>query len=193
MIFTLVPGDIGGRKESVDETRKMMSCLIRRGTTTRVATGYTHTHAHAVGGSMDCWAFVHCWKAEKHFTAHIPIPMPTTMRPTSRASFPSAAPITTDPTANTTLAARMTGLRPNRSIKKAKLRKRRVGVNEQLAYVLVPDRNPPMREKTQAAAMVPETMASCQPLLNSISFLKGEFNTLLPPVKVQYICSCWTW
>ena len=45
----------------------------------------------------------------------LPIPMPTIMRPARRVSFPSAAPITIDPTAKTTLAAKITGFLPNRS------------------------------------------------------------------------------
>lgn len=45
----------------------------------------------------------------------LPIPIPTMIRPARRTSLPSAAPITTDPTVKTTLAAIITGLLPNRS------------------------------------------------------------------------------
>jgi len=38
----------------------------------------------------------------------------------------------------------------------------------------IPERYPPIRAKSQAAAMVPLTIASCQPVLRSISFLQTK-------------------
>ena len=49
------------------------------------------------------------------FSFAYPIPAPTMSLPTRRTSLLPATPMTMDPTAKTTEAARMTGLRPKRS------------------------------------------------------------------------------
>ena len=53
------------------------------------------------------------WRYIKNM--NLPMPTPTTIRPTSRTSFTFARPIITEPAVNTRLPSRMTGLRPTLS------------------------------------------------------------------------------